>query len=308
MNVNSLWNRSGLVLNFKKIELQDKKILDNYLDNFNYKSCEYSFITLYIWKDACEIEYAIYNEILIIKKKDFDGATHFMQPFGYKIEQLREIVEMLKKFKIELKMDCLFKDIEESFVEDLKEVYGEDIDIIEDRDNFDYIYDSEKLISLSGKKLHAKKNHYNQFIKNYEYVVKDIREVPVEECIKALEGFLDQKEDKSEYLSYEIKGVASLLRNIDSFNFEGMVIYVEDKIAAFTIGEKINSETAVIHTEKADPEIKGLYTFINKIFVETFFSNVPKINREQDLGIPGLRKAKESYKLFEFVKKYIVKE
>lgn len=306
MNVNSLWNRSGLVLNFKRIELQDKKILDTYLDNFIYKSCEYSFTTLYIWKDACEIEYAIYKNILILKKKDFDGATHFMQPIGYKIEQLKEIFQMLKQFKIELKMDCLFKDIEESFVEDLKKIYGETIEIIEDRDNFDYVYDSEKLISLSGKKLHAKKNHYNQFIKNYEYVVKDIREVPVEECIKSLEGFLDQKEDKSEYLSYEIKGVAGLLRNIDNFNFQGMVIYVDDKIAAFTIGEKINDRTAVIHTEKADPEIKGLYTFINKLFVEKYFSDVPKINREQDLGIPGLRKAKESYKLFEFVKKYIV--
>lgn len=294
------------MLKFKRIDLNDKKLLDAYLNDFEYKSCEYSFTTLYIWKDACEIEYAIYDNVLIIKKKDFDGATHFMQPVGYKIEQLREIVEMLRECKIQLEMQCLFKDIEEDFVEDLKEIYGEDLQIIEDRDNFDYIYDSEKLISLSGKKLHAKKNHYNQFIKNYSYVIKDIREVPIEECIKALNYWLDQKEDKSEYLCYEIKGVESLLRNIDKFNFHGMVVFVEDKIVALTIGEQISDETAVIHIEKADPEIKGLYTFINKIFVETCFSSVPKINREQDLGIPGLRKAKESYKLFEFVKKYVV--
>ncbi|WP_026884604.1 DUF2156 domain-containing protein [Clostridium akagii] len=294
------------MLKFKRIDLNDKKLLDAYLNDFEYKSCEYSFTTLYIWKDACEIEYAIYDNVLIIKKKDFDGETHFMQPVGYKIEQLREIVEMLKECKIQLEMQCLFKDIEENFVEDLKKTYGEDIEIVEDRDNFDYIYDSEKLISLSGKKLHAKKNHYNQFIKNYSYVIKDIREVSIEECIKALNYWLEQKEDKSEYLCYEIKGVESLLRNIDKFNFQGMVVFVEDKIVALTIGEKISDETAVIHIEKADPEIKGLYTFINKIFVETCFSSIPKINREQDLGIPGLRKAKESYKLFEFVKKYVV--
>ncbi len=307
MNVNLLWNRSDFVLKFKKIDLNDKKLFDSYLNNFDYKSCEYSFTTLYIWRDACEIEYAIYNNILIIKKKDFDGATHFMQPLGYKTEELREIVEMLKQYKIEFNMECLFKDIEESFVEDLNAIYGDNMEIIEDRDNFDYVYDSEKLISLSGKKLHAKKNHYNQFIKNYSYTVKDIREVPVEECIEALNYWLEQKEDKSEYLCYEIKGVESLLRNMDNFSFNGMVVFVEDKIVALTIGEKISDETAVIHIEKADPEIKGLYTFINKLFVETCFSSVPKINREQDLGIPGLRKAKESYKLFEFVKKYIVK-
>lgn len=307
MNVNLLGNRSGFVLKFKKVNLQAKELFDIYLSGFDYKSCEYSFTTLYIWRDACETEYAIYKNTLIIKKKDFDGSTHFMQPIGYKSEDLKEIVEMLKQSKIEFNLDCLFKDIEESFVEELKEIYGDNIEIIEDRDNFDYVYDSEKLISLSGKKLHAKKNHYNQFIKNYSYMVKDISEVPVEDCIKALNSFLEQKEDKSEYLSYEIKSVESLLRNRDVFDFYGMVVFVEDKIAALTIGEKLGNTTAVIHTEKADPEIKGLYTFINKHFIETYFSDVPKINREQDLGVPGLRKAKESYKLFEFVKKFIVK-
>jgi hypothetical protein len=295
------------VLQFKKLTLEDKQILEKYLNNFNYNSCEYSFTTLYIWKDACKIEYAIYNDVLIIKKKDFDGSNHFMQPIGYKIEDLKEIIETLKVYKKEFEMECLFKDIEESFVEDLKMVYGNSLEILEDRDNFDYVYESEKLMSLSGKKLHAKKNHYNQFIKNYTYTVKELKDVKIEESLEALNYWLNQKEDKSEYLSYEIKAIENLLRNYEKFQFKGIAVFVEDKIVALTIGEKVSDNMAIIHVEKADSDIKGVYTFINKYFVENYFNDVKIINREQDLGIPGLRKAKESYKLFEFVKKYIVK-
>jgi hypothetical protein len=294
------------VLQFKKLTLEDKQVLEKYFNNFDYNSCEYLFTTLYIWKDACEIEYATYRDVLIIKKKDFDGVTHFMQPIGYKIGELKEIVEMLKVCKKELGLECLFKNIEESFVEDLKQVYEDSIEILEDRDNFDYIYEGQKLISLSGKKLHAKKNHYNQFIKNYSYTVKELKDVPIEECVEVLSFWLNEKEDKSEYLTYEIEAIESLLKNYDKFKIQGIAVFVEEKIVAVTIGEKVSDEMAVIHVEKADSQIKGAYTFINKYFVENYFSDVKKINREQDLGIPGLRKAKESYKLFEFVKKYIV--
>lgn len=296
------------MIQFKKITLEDKDILEKYLSKFKYESCEYSFTTLYIWKDACNIEYTTFKDALIIKKKDFDGTTHFMQPVGYDLNNLEDIVNELRKYKEEMGLQYLFKDIEASFVDDLIKVYGETIQILEDRDNFDYIYETEKLMSLSGKKLHAKKNHYNQFIKNYSYEVKDLKEVPVQECMEELNNWLEQKEDKSEYLLYEIKAIEELLNNYDKFKFQGMAVYVDNKLSGITIGEKANDDMAIVHVEKADQEVKGLYTFINKHFVEKYFSDTKIINREQDLGIPGLRKAKESYKLFDFVKKYIVEK
>lgn len=295
------------MLNFKKLTLEDKKILDSYLKYIKYESCEYSFTTLYIWKDACDVQYAIYNDVLILKKTDFNGLSHFMQPVGYKISDLKQIVNVLKEYKKEHNMDYLFGDIEEQFVEDMKKCFHDELDFEEDRDGFDYVYESEKLISLSGKKLHAKKNHYNQFIKNYEFTVKDINDVQIEDCIKSLKIWFQQREDKDKYLLYEIDAVRDLLENKEIFNIKGMVVIIDDKICALTIGEKINEDSALIHVEKADPNIKGLYAFINKTFVEKYFSDVKNINREQDLGIPGLRKAKESYKLFSFVKKFIIR-
>lgn len=307
MNVKRTWNWSGLVLNFKKLTLEDKKILDSYLKSLKYESCEYSFTTLYIWKDACDVQYAIYNDVLILKKTDFNGLSHFMQPVGYEINDLKQIVNLLKEYKKEHNMNYLFGDVEEQFVDDMKKCFHYELDFEEDRDGFDYVYEGDKLISLSGKKLHAKKNHYNQFIKNYEFTVKDINDVKTEDCIKSLEIWFQQREDKDKYLLYEIDAVRDLLENKDIFDIKGMVVIIDDKICGLTIGEKINEDSALIHVEKADPSIKGLYAFINKTFVEKYFSDVKNINREQDLGIPGLRKAKESYKLFSFVKKFIIR-
>ncbi|MDF2505593.1 phosphatidylglycerol lysyltransferase domain-containing protein [Clostridium sp.] len=296
------------MLQFKKLNLEDKELFDGYLKPFNLKSCEYSFTTLFIWREACSIEYAIYDDVLILKKKDFNGKSHFMQPIGYKNNQLKEIFELLKEIKESVNMDYLFKDLESEFVEDLREYCDVEVDkvAIEDKDNFDYIYPCSSLMSLSGKKLHGKKNHYNQFVKNYDYHIKDIREVAVEECMNAANEWLNHRDDVDEYLKYEIKSTEELLKNENKLEYEGIAVYVEDKIAGFTMGEKMNDEMAIIHIEKANPEIRGLYAFINRSFVQQCFSDVDIINREQDLGKEGLRKAKQSYKPFEFVKKYIV--
>lgn len=296
------------MLQFKKLDIVDKKILDKYLKPFNFKSCEYSFTTLFIWKEACSIEYAIYDGVLILKKKDFKGKSHFMQPIGYNNNQLKEIFEILKEYKEEMNMDYLFKDLEGEFLEDLRQYCNIELEryVVEDRDNFDYIYPSKSLISLSGKKLHGKKNHYNQFIKNYDYYLKDIREVKVEECMSAAKEWLLDRGEADEHLKYEVKSIEELLKNKDKLDYEGIAVYVEEKIAAFTIGEKMNEEMAIIHIEKGNPQIRGIYSFINKSFVEKCFSDVNIINREQDLGKEGLRKAKQSYKPFEFVKKYIL--
>ncbi|AJA48724.1 acetyltransferase, including N-acetylases of ribosomal proteins [Clostridium pasteurianum DSM 525 = ATCC 6013] len=295
------------MLQFKKLDLEDKELFDKYLKPFNFKSCEYSFTTLFIWKEACNIEYAVYDGVLILKKMDFNGKTHFMQPIGYDKNQLKEIFQVLDNYKIKNNMDYLFKDLECEFVEDLREYCPVEREIIEDRDNFDYIYPSNSLISLAGKKLHGKKNHYNQFVKNYDYYVKNIREVPIENCIESINKWLMHKGDViDEYLKYEAQGIEAILKNKDKLEYNGIVVYVKDDIVGLTIGEKVNEEMAIIHIEKADPEIRGLYAFVNKTFVEQCFSDVQVINREQDLGKEGLRKAKQSYKPFEFVKKYII--
>lgn len=293
-------------MTFKLISIDDKPILDKFLKPYNFLTCEYSFTNLYLWRKGCEIQYTIYKDTLILKKSGFDAYDYFMQPVGYKKENLKEIVEVLLKYKEENEMEYLFKDAETSFIEELKELFPERFLIEEDRDNFDYIYESKDLISLSGKKYHGQKGHYNNFIKNNNYRISDIGEHIQCECIKASREWCNRNFCKG-YLLFELKGIEDIIRNSDKLDIDCMAVYVNDKVAAFTIGEKVNDEMAIIHVEKADADIKGLYTFINKTFIERYYSHVKYINREQDLGIEGLRKVKESYRPVILQKKFSVK-
>ncbi|MGY0374753.1 DUF2156 domain-containing protein [Clostridium sp. JNZ J1-5] len=295
-------------MDFKKLTLEDKELFKKYINPYKFLSCEYSFTTLYIWKDACEIQYAIYKDALIIKKKDFEGNYHFMQPLGYREEDLQDILEYLAQYKKENNMDYVFKDLEEDFIEKVKALCAEEqyMYIEEDRDNFDYLYEAEKLIKLSGKKLHGKKNHYNFFVKEYNYEVKEIEEEVIDDVIEAAEKWYVENNNDDKMLYYEMKSIEDLANNMSLFNLKGIAVYVDGKVAAFSLGEKLNDKLAVIHIEKGDMNYRGIYSFINKTFIDMCFSDVKIINREQDLGIEGLRKAKLSYHPIKLEKKFIV--
>ena len=296
-------------MKFKKLDLEDKTVLDKYIYPYKFLSCEYSFTSLYIWKDACDIQYTIYKDALIIKKKDFDGNYHFMQPLGYKKSDLSEIIDMLKAYRKENEMKYLFKDLEESFIKELNAILKEknEFYIVEDRDNFDYLYEAKKLMTLSGKKLHAKKNHYNSFTKNYDYEVVEIKGNKVIEdvCIAAEKWYADT-EDKDCKLYYELLSIKNIVKNMELLNLNGVAVYVNGNISAFGIGECLNDSLTVIHIEKGDKNINGIYSFIAKTLIDRCFNNTEIINREQDLGIEGLRKSKMSYNPFKLEKKFIL--
>jgi len=294
------------MLDFKPITIRDKNVFDKYLIPYDFETSGYSFANLIMWKNACDIQYTTYKDSLIIKRIDFDGSYHFMQPLGYKKEDLKDIVETLSRYKIENGLDFLIKDAEENFVSDLKEIFGDKFLIEEDRDNFDYVYESKKLISLSGKILHKKKNHLNYFNKNFEH--KDVEITPdvIKPCIRAAREWCCKNFCRG-YLLYELRAIEELLINQDKLNLIGMAVYVNDKVSAFTLGEIVNDNMAIIHVEKADSDIRGLYNYINRTFVEKYLKDIPYVNREEDLGIEGLRAAKQSYAPVKFAKKYIIK-
>lgn len=296
-------------MDFKKLTLEDKQLFNKYLNPYKFLSCEYSFTTLYIWKDACDIQYAIYKESLIIKKKDFEGNYYFMQPLGYKEEDLKELLRCLLQYQKENNMKYIFKDLEEDFAEKIKSLYKEEqnVYIKEDRDNFDYLYEADKLIELSGKKLHGKKNHYNSFVKNYDYEVKEIIDGKItDDVINAAEKWFRENNNNDKMLYYETAAIKEIVQNINLFNLKGIAVYVDNQVVAFSLGEKLNDKLAVIHIEKGDMNYKGVYSFINKTFIDMCFSDIKIINREQDLGIEGLRKAKLSYYPFKLEKKFIL--
>jgi hypothetical protein len=178
---------------------------------------------------------------------------------------------------------------------------------IPDRDNSDYVYSTIDLIQLSGRKYHRKKNHLNQFLKKYSYEYMKLDLELVECFIEMQEEWCQMKEcvEKPELLS-EDYAVHTALKYYEYLDYKGGAIKIDSRIEAFSLGERLNSETAVIHIEKANPDITGLYSAINQLFCSRTWSEIEYINREQDMGVEGLRKAKESYHPHHMIDKYTI--
>ena len=186
---------------------------------------------------------------------------------------------------------------------------------IEERDMFDYIYDGESIRTLAGTKNQKKRNHLSYFLKEYEnrFTYKLLNEDNFSECIDLLKEWSQLKAENDTYdesVDEELIGIKKIFNNYDKLSDKIKIagVYIDDKLEAFTIGELLNKNMAVIHIEKANANIRGLYPFINKEFLVNEFSDVEFVNREEDMGIEGLRKAKLSYHPVRFVEKYTIRE
>lgn len=295
------------MLSFKKLTIEDKNIIMPYISPYNFSTCEFSFATLIIWSKACNIEYTIKDQILILKKKDYHGKSHFVQLLGYDENSLRNVIEVLKTEKQRNNLDYLFKEVEWNFVEDLIHAYGDKVIYEEDRDNFDYIYESKSLITMQGKVLHKKRNHYNKFEKNNNYMLKVIDNLKVKEDCKRVAKIWHESYGVYDKLTdFELEAINEVLDNWEILELKGLAVYVDDNIAGFSIGEIVNDEMAIIHFEKGDKNYSGVFAFINQKSTEMLYSHIPLINREDDMGLLGLRIAKMSYGPIKLEKKYTV--
>lgn len=290
---------------FKKIELTDKPIFDKYFHKLNYAGSECTFTNLFIWRDCYGIKWYEEDESLFINVRRKD-VSFFLPPFT---NNYTHMLDLLKKIQIYNKGSFAMHGIYEDIREHLEEVLPNKIVFNEDRDNFDYIYDREKLAVLSGRKYHSKKNHVNAFKKLYpEHEYQEFTEDLIPEVKTFLkEWCLTKNIDEDESLRCEMCAISEALSNMHSLDFRGAIVRVNGKVEAFTMGEKINNDTAVIHVEKANSTIRGLYPFINQEFCKNAWHDVEFINREEDMGLDNLKKAKESYYPVYLLKKYSAK-
>lgn len=296
------------MLNFKPLELKDKELFCKYLNSYSFSTYEYSFLTLYIWRQMYNTEFAIIDDAIVIKKHTKNNGTYFMQPIGASKSNIASITSKLKTIRRDsLDFKYLYGDVETDFLEQLHENFRDCMTSYEDVNNFDYIFNCNDLISLSGSKFHRKKNQYNQFISKYDYRIEVIQSSEViRDCIDLSREWYAYKGNDSDHLNNERKGIADILNNIDMFNVKGIAVYVGSKIAGFAAGEKLNSKVATIHFQKGRYNYSGIYPFLNKSLIETCFSDVEFINLQEDLGIEGLRRAKKAYQPIKLEKKYLV--
>lgn len=285
------------MLEFKKLTIEDKKWVEPLLALSDYRGCEYNFTNNYVWQDIYEITAARYQDFYITLHK-----SGFVFPAGK--GDTAKMLSELKAYSKAHNIPFRFTSMDKSAKEYLENNFPGKFSFDTNPDLYDYVYLSESLATLSGKKLHSKRNYINRF-KLLDYTYEDITPDNIQQCFDmsrewCKRNMCEQDDEKAEEMCAVNKG----LEHFFELGLCGILLKVEDKVQAFCYGEKQSSDTYVTHVEKAFTDYDGAYPMINYLFANKIKNDCLYINREEDMGEENLRKAKRSYKPIMMVEKY----
>lgn len=271
-----------------------------------YNNSESSFATIYMWQHYANVRYYIEDGIVYSIFNNKNGNLSSFMPYGLNrnsYETIDKLIDLYQKNNSRLVINLCTDD----FIDFLNKTNKYDVSIHENRSSFDYVYLTKELIELKGKKFHGKKNHFNSFTKKYSYEYIKYNHKLRNDCIQFCSDIL-KSHYKDNIKSYETElfSIIKTFDNMHNFDLKCGIIILDGKIIALSVGEKLNDNYALIHIEKADYNYREAYSVINRLFLMNEFSDTIYVNREEDMGIEGLRKAKMSYNPCHFIKKYTV--
>lgn len=288
---------------FRSLSLEDKPFFDLAFSRFPPLISEFTFTNLFIWRHAYQLKISRLGHFLCLLAETGEHPF-FFSPIGEGdvIECCRVLLQSMKEKGASAKIARVPEDMASRF--DWK---AEGFMVEFDRDHSDYIYLSEDLIHLQGRKYHRKRNHIKQFKEKYVYQYLPLTPEWISECLRLESDWCDLRRcDATPGLRNESIAIREAFAHFEALGVGGGIILIGGKVEAFTLGEPLNRDTVVIHIEKANPAFEGLYPVINQAFVEKNWSGYTCVNREQDLGEEGLRRAKESYFPHHMVNKYTI--
>jgi len=286
---------------FRPLTLADRARFRELLWDYQPETSELTFTNMFIWQPYCGYRWSRAGDWLLVAGQGPNGSWA-LPPLGP--SPRREITLKLLSWLREERGEAS-PAIERADGRLVQEVAADRLAIEPQREHFDYVYQTRDLVDLAGGKYHSKRNYLNTFQRTYHYRYEPMDEKLLAACRELSARWCQVKrcaEDLS--LMGEWEAVQVALENFQALDLKGGVVLVDDRVEAFTLGELLNRDTAVVHIEKANPEIRGLYAVINQLFLQNAWSDVPFVNREQDLGDPGLREAKLSYHPHHIVEKF----
>ena len=299
----NVWKGIPQFPHFKDLSLEEKPFLDMAFTQSPPVISEFTFTNLFIWRHAYHLKISCFQNFICLLS-DNGGKSFFFPPIGEgdMIKCYRMLFQFLEERGVSKKItrvpEIVWAQIDwksEGFVAEL------------DRDQSDYIYLTQDLIQLQGRKYHRKRNHIKQFKDKYSYQYIPLTSDWIPECLQLETGWCDLRHcEDTPGLANESIAIKEAFTHFETLGVKGGAILIDGKLEAFTLGESLNRDTVVIHIEKANPTYEGLYPMINQAFLEHQWSDYTYVNREQDLGEEGLRKAKESYFPHHMAHKYIV--
>ena len=279
---------------FKDITIQDKDTITAYTMNSCRRNCDLSFSNLCSWRFLYHTKFAIVDNFLVFKFWAGDELAYMMPVGEGNLEKvLNELVEDARQ---EGEPFCMLG-VCSCMREDLEAIMPGQFGFTVDRDYADYIYLRSDLATLKGKKFQSKRNHINKFRNTYpDYEYTPITKDRIQECLELEAKWCKANDcDQQEGTGNERRALLYALNHFEELGLTGGILHVNGQIVAFTFGMPINKETFGVHVEKADTNIDGAYAMINYEFANHIPEQYIYINREEDLGIEGLRKAKLSY-------------
>jgi len=251
---------------------------------------EFTFANLYLFRQTHQYTICYLGDLFVITGMD-DGAPFFMLPFGL-FDERRQLDDLFENYTV---MKCA----SQSQVDQLAKMGYK---IVEDRDNFDYLYSRLDLSELTGKKFHKKLTHLKAFLNNYNYEGRPLLEEHIPDAIQILDSWRQNRDEPGDY-----DAAKEALEKAEELQLCGGIYYVDGRPVAYSLGEELSlGRSFVVHFEKAVQEYKGLWQFVNQAFASILPEIYDTVNREQDLGNAGLRNAKLSYRPVDFIKKYRV--
>lgn len=296
------------VLKMKTVDISSQSKLRSYYEAFDSEISDTSLTNVLLWAEKYNFHYFTLDSFAFIVNVETD-RMYFSSPIGsYDDENLvGAVTNILKNILHTLEIPLVIKKAGEKFVKIIKDSSSFEIDVVSSRDESDYIYDYESMKTLSGNKYHKKKNQVNKFIKTVErYDFKPYEPEDFETVKRLMEKWcLNRGCDNDINLKFEFNGVMHYLENASIEHLLMGLLFVDNELQGFVLGEIVSNNMLLIHIEKANADIPGIYQMLGY----EFYNMVSKdsliwINREQDLGIEGLRKSKMSYHPVRFVEKF----
>lgn len=290
---------------FKPLELADREVLHPRFWAYKPVTSELTFSNLFIWRGCYHISWTLAEDCLVLLSDSPQGLW-FFPPLGLspRAALCRRLLTWLKE--VRNAPDPRLERVDQRLWEELAAAGGFAGEPV--RDHFDYVYLTTDLISLAGRKYHDKRNHLNSLRRTHRHTYEPLTTDHLGACLELADKWCEIKRCEDDMnLMEEWQAVREALSHFPDLHLTGGAIFVEGRLEAFSVGELLNAETVVIHLEKANPGIRGLYAAINQAFLEDAWGKTTLVNREQDLGESGLRAAKLSYNPRHLEEKYTIR-
>ncbi len=282
------------MLNFREINIEDKSWISELLQRSNFRGCEYCFANNLAWQRLSGARITRYKDFYLCASFDNeDSIPSFCFPAGS--GDLRAVLLTMQAFAREREKPLRIWNVHPTQLPILEKIFPTTLCIAENRDSWDYVYLREKLANLSGKRYHQKRNFLHRF-SQYGASYAPLTEQDFEDCIVFAASLYNDKLSENHSGIAEQYAIDTYFRHYSTLGLQGGTLRDrEGELLAFCIGEPLSSDTFCVHIEKANTKYQGVYVAINQGFAQSLGNNFIYINREEDLGIEGLRKAKLSY-------------